>query len=70
MRNITGKVVLSCALTPPMSFSTMETASSVAFACKPVLDTTAAQEMMTLRIKVKDGLGELVKKMNELKDGK
>lgn len=53
-----------------MSFSTMEKASSVAFACKPVLDTTAAQEMMTLRIKVKDGLGELVKKMNELKDGK
>ncbi|EWM25542.1 Ran binding domain protein [Nannochloropsis gaditana] len=70
VRNITGKVVLSCALTPPMSFSTMEKASSVAFACKPVLDTTAAQEMMTLRIKVKDGLGELVKKMNELKDGK
>jgi len=70
VRNITGKVVLSCGLTSQMNFSAMDKFSSVAFACKPVFDGTPAKDMMTLRIKIRDGVGELVAKLNSLKDGK
>jgi len=53
-----------------MNFSAMDKISSVAFACKPVFDGAPAKDMMTLRIKVRDGVGELVTKLNSLKDGK
>lgn len=70
VRNITGKVVLSCGLSSQMNFSAMDQSSSVVFACKPVFDGTPAKDMMTLRIKVRDGVQEVVAKLNSLKDGK
>lgn len=53
-----------------MNFSAMDQSSSVVFACKPVFDGTPAKDMMTLRIKVRDGVQEVVAKLNSLKDGK
>lgn len=46
VRNLTGKVVLTVGIAPQMSFSAMDKASSVAFACRPVfgacIDAAAA----------------------------
>lgn len=36
VRNLTGKVVLTVGVVPQMTFSAMEKAGSVAFACRPI----------------------------------
>jgi hypothetical protein len=69
VRNLTGKVMLSVGVVPQMAFTAMDKAGSVVFACRPVFDGKPAEEMATLRVKVKDGLAELVAKLNELKQG-